>query len=219
MSRVSIKNYPLGVAVKKKRVRRKPEEAKALILEAAKKVLADQGPDRAGLKDIAEEAGVSHALVSHYFGTFDQLVEAALESHILSIRQGFLDRIADLEGAGPEAMLEYYFDALGNPLYGRLAAWALLSGRLEEADFFPRRSKGMAVIADAIEARYGDDAPFDRDDLELMILLVTCAGFGYAMGKDVFWESMGHEATPERDRWLRDQLAKLIRRYMLGEEK
>lgn len=203
---------------RKKRVRRKPEEARAIILEAAKRVLAERGPDRAGLKDIAREAGVSHALVSHYFGTFDQLVEATLESHVLSVREGFLARIDDLSTTGPEAILEYYFEALGNPLYGRLAAWALLSGRLQAADFFPRRQKGMKVIADAIEERFGADAPFSRDDLELMIIVVTCAGFGYAIGKDVFWESMGHEATPQRDRWLREHLARLIRRQMLGED-
>jgi hypothetical protein len=29
---------------------------------------------------------------------------------------------------------------------------------------------------------------------------------------------MGHEPTPQRDRWLREQLALLIRRHMLGED-
>jgi len=204
----------------KKRVRRSPEEAHALILAAAKKVLSEKGPDAAGLKDVAREAGVSHALVSHYFGTFDQLVEKALEEHVNSIRAGFLSRLPELSEAGPESILDYYFGALTDPAYGRLAVWALLSGRLDAEDFFPRRQKGMKVVADAIEAHYGGEggAPFTRDDLELMILLVTAAGFGFAAGRDVFFESMGHKPGPARDKWFREQLGRMIRRYMLRDE-
>ena len=36
----------------------------------AAEVLAELGPDRAGLKDVARRAGVSHGLVTHYFGPF-----------------------------------------------------------------------------------------------------------------------------------------------------
>jgi len=61
-----------------KRVRRDPEEARSVILDAAERVFAEKGPDAAGLKDVAAMAGVSHALVSHYFGSYDALVEETL---------------------------------------------------------------------------------------------------------------------------------------------
>ncbi len=63
------------------RTRRSPEEARAVILRAAESLLADRGPDGVGLKDVAVRAGVSHALVTHYFGTIDALIDAALEAH------------------------------------------------------------------------------------------------------------------------------------------
>ncbi len=209
-----------GPGKEAKRARRRPEEARAIILAAAQEVLSEKGPDAAGLKDVARRAGVSHALVSHYFGTFDQLVEAALEEHVAGVRRGFIERLTELTTAGIDDLLDYYFDALGNPMYGRLAAWAFLSGRLEAADFFPRRKKGMKVIADAIEARYtaeGTPQPFSRDDLELMMVLVSSAGFGYSIGRDVFWESLDHRPGAERDRWFREHLSQLIRRVMLKE--
>ena len=69
-----------------KRARRSPEEARALILEAAERVFATHLPDVVGLKDVAREAGVSHALVTHYFGTYSALVEATLERRFFKLR-------------------------------------------------------------------------------------------------------------------------------------
>ena len=63
----------------RKRVRRSPEEARTLILDAADAVFREHLPDAVGLKEVAKAAGVSHALVTHYFGTYANLVEAALE--------------------------------------------------------------------------------------------------------------------------------------------
>lgn len=215
-----VEKKPPGPAPKAKRARRRPEVARALILEAAKEELSEKGPDAAGLKGIARRAGVSHALVSHYFGTFDQLVEAALEDHVAGVRRGFIDRLTELSSAGVDALIDFYFEALADPMYGRLAAWAVLAGRLEAADFFPRRQQGMKLVADAIEARYaaeGIPQPFSREDLEMMMVLVSSAGFGYSIGRDVFWESLGHPPGTERDEWFREQLGRLIRRMMLKE--
>jgi AcrR family transcriptional regulator len=84
---VKVANYEylVGVAREKpgrardrreKRVRRTPEEARTLILDAADSVFREHLPDVVGLKDVARAAGVSHALVTHYFGTYAGLVAA-----------------------------------------------------------------------------------------------------------------------------------------------
>ena len=78
----------------KKRVRRSPDEARTLILDAADRVFAKKLPDAVGLKDVAREAGVSHALVTHYFGTYDGLVEATLERRFHQMmRHGALEEV------------------------------------------------------------------------------------------------------------------------------
>jgi AcrR family transcriptional regulator len=65
--------------------RRKLSEARRRqILQAAVHVIADQGLCDTGIKDVAERAGTSPALVIYYFGTKDQLLREALthaESH------------------------------------------------------------------------------------------------------------------------------------------
>src|ERR1700733_1325987 len=92
LSRMPMTDTVLDVARAKKptkpRVRRDPEAARELILAAAEHLFANQSPDVVGLKDVARVAGVSHALVSHYFGTYDRLVDAVLERRAALTRAG-----------------------------------------------------------------------------------------------------------------------------------
>lgn len=204
------------------RVRRTPEEARALILASATRLIAERGPDAVGLKDVARDAGVSHALVTHYFGTYDALVEAALAAEVRRTREALLARVQLTTPSDVEGWIDLCFSALGSPQYGRLAAWALLTGRARRADFFPRREKGMKVVADAIEARVHElsgTLPFSREQLEQALVLVMSAGVGYALGGELFWASLGHEATQARELTFRENLASILRRDLFGEQR
>ena len=57
-----------------KRIRRTPEEARRLILEAAQARIASTGPDGLRLQDIAADAGLSHPTILHHFGNREGLV-------------------------------------------------------------------------------------------------------------------------------------------------
>ncbi len=59
-------------------MRRKPDDAKRLILEAASRLLAAGGPAAVQVRAVAAEVGVSDAAVNHHFGTRDQLLESLL---------------------------------------------------------------------------------------------------------------------------------------------
>ena len=196
------------------RRRRSPEEARRVILDAAKKLLAEHGPDAVGLKEVARAAGVSHALVSHYFGTYDALVEAALREHMIETRSEMLQRIADVAHAGPAEWLRMCFEQLAHPLSGRLVAWAILSGRMDESDFFPKRDQGLRFVVDAISARIaaqlGEPSVPPREQIEFGVLLVFSTALGYSVSRSVLWESLSKKPTPERDEWFRTQLATLV---------
>ncbi|MEV6770074.1 helix-turn-helix domain-containing protein [Nocardia sp. NPDC051030] len=60
------------------RVRRKPDDAKRLILEAAEKLLTAGGPTAVQVRAVAAEVGVSDAAVNHHFGTREQLLAELL---------------------------------------------------------------------------------------------------------------------------------------------
>lgn len=48
------------------------------LIAAAADVLAEEGPENAGLREIARRAGVNHGQVHHYFGSKDALMRAAM---------------------------------------------------------------------------------------------------------------------------------------------
>ena len=67
-----------GNAAKASR-KRNPEESRRRILDAAEDAFSRRGYDGARLRDIAQDAGVHHALVHHYYGDKRGLFEAVLD--------------------------------------------------------------------------------------------------------------------------------------------
>lgn len=190
-----------------------------MILGAAGRLFEQRGPDAVGLKDVAEEAGVSHALVTHYFGTYEGLVEAVMEAQTDALRADLLARVATARDEGPEAWIELAFQSVSSG-QGRLIAWAILSGRTERSDFFARRVKGMAIVADAVEAwAQAQGKPVDRDDLEVALLLSVASSMGYAVGRSVLWGALGREPSEERDRRVRRRFAAMLLDGVLGRPK
>jgi AcrR family transcriptional regulator len=62
---------------KTKRVRRRPEEARAQILDAADRIMTKgKGPASLRLQDVAKLAGISHPTILHHFGSREGLVRA-----------------------------------------------------------------------------------------------------------------------------------------------
>lgn len=198
-------------ASRPKRVRRSPEDARALLLEVAVKLLAEHGPDGVGLKDVARAAGVSHALVTHYFGTIGALVDAALERHAEAQRTELIGLIRDHEDAGPRAWMHAFFDWIRRPDTARLVAWAFMTNRQSKNDFFSRRVRGAKRVADVVEERLKKDGrPATRDDIEFVILLLISTSHGYALGRTAFWASLGvDDVTDARDDAFFERLASL----------
>ncbi|SOJ55614.1 hypothetical protein MSIMFB_03096 [Mycobacterium simulans] len=60
------------------RVRRRPEEAKSAILEAAEKLLILGGPRAVQMRSVAQQLGITDTGVAHHFGTRDELLQALL---------------------------------------------------------------------------------------------------------------------------------------------
>lgn len=200
----------------KKRVRRSPDEARTLILDAADRVFARRLPDTAGLKDVAREAGVSHALVTHYFGTYDGLVEATLERRFHEMRDALLPRMIRLlaENADANALLAAHrrevAAAVSDPAMMRLGIWAALSGRAEAADFFPHRMQGLKLIADALEGR----SKAKREDLEIALIASFALSVVWKTAGRAIAGSMGKRASKELDAWFEERTADMLDAFL-----
>lgn len=81
-----------------RRRRLSEEERRRQILAATVSTVAAQGYDNASLARIAEQAGVSKGLVSHYFGTKEDLMARAATEAVRVVREAIA---AELDLAAP----------------------------------------------------------------------------------------------------------------------
>lgn len=198
------------------RRRRAPEVARLEILEAAERVFAESQPDQVGLKEVARAAGVSHALITHYFGTYAGLIEAALERRIRALREQLLERLRDAGAlARPGELLALLFRALGDPVHLRLTRWLLASERPAAAHAFALRDHGLQLIAHQVASSLSPRP--DRELLakvELALVTAVAAAYGYAIGKHALVGALGREASPELDAEVQRTLGEMLHGYL-----
>src|SRR5215470_7450941 len=110
----------IAITRRGKRLRRTPEEARRLILEAAQTLIAATGPEGLRLQDIAAAAGISHSLILHHFGSREGLVRALTRQTVAELRDKLVAAMASGESS-VEQQLDRVFDAFRDGLAQRLA--------------------------------------------------------------------------------------------------
>ncbi|MEZ5654071.1 MAG: TetR/AcrR family transcriptional regulator [Burkholderiaceae bacterium] len=76
------------------------------IVDGAAAVFAQQGMDKASMSQIGARAGVSKALLYHYFPSKDSLVFAIIREHIVALEQALADAVD--EALTPAGQLECF---------------------------------------------------------------------------------------------------------------
>lgn len=204
---------PAKVAPRPRRQRRTPEAARALILATAKQLIAERGPDRIGLKEIAQAAGISHALINHYFGSYEALVDETLREQVLAFRESMQARITSTNNVSPADWLRASLEMYTQPGAGRLMLWAMMTGRLTGPEAFPRKDQGLRKTVDAIEARIRavvGRMPIERLDLELLVVVALTSTWGYAIGRELVWSALGRRQSAELDEKYQEKLSALL---------
>jgi TetR/AcrR family transcriptional regulator, repressor for neighboring sulfatase len=194
------------------RRRRSPELARQEILDAAERVFAHFQPDQVGLKEVAREAGVSHALITHYFGTYAGLLEAALQRRTRALHEATLTRLREPEALErPADLLELLFRTLQDPVHLRLMRWMLASERPAASHAFALQERGLAVLADQIVRALGPEPdPALLRNVEITLLTAVSAAYGYALAKHTLAPALGREPSPELDDEVRHTLATMV---------
>ena len=105
-------------------------ESRSAALDAARRLLVEQGPQAVTLKAVAAEVGRTHANLLHHFGS-----AAGLQRELArSLADRVTGRIAEaVERArqhetDPREIVDKTFDVFGRGGAGALAAWMILSG-------------------------------------------------------------------------------------------
>ena len=187
----------------------KRERTMDRILDAAAHLFAEQGAAAVSVRDVAEMAGVSHALVHRYFGNKDDLVLAAFTKSSELVRE----RVAGAQTAS--VFVESVFALfLEQPLIPRMMIRNLLEGQRtgEEAphpDVIPRALELME--ADKVAAAQPEDS--EMFDAHLIVAAVAAMTLGWTAAEDrlVTRANMGDHDREE----VRAELQRLIRRILL----
>ena len=198
------------------RRRRSPEEARTELLDAADRVFRHHQPDQVGLKDIASEAGVSHALVTHYFGTYSGLVEATLERRIRALRMAIFDKLR--EGGAldrPAELLGMLFRALEDPVHVRLTRWMAASERPSSIHALGLHEQGLREVARQIVAQHGS-APTRElaEGVELALVVAVSSAYGYAIMKQALAGALGRLPSVALDEAVHATLAAMLESHL-----
>jgi AcrR family transcriptional regulator len=161
-----------------KRVRRRPEEARAQILDAADRIMAKgKGPASLRLQDVAKLAGISHPTILHHFGSREGLVRALNLRAVERLTSATLSSLSDAETSA--GSIEKTFAAYRDGLAQR-TVWLLQS-----SDGPPERTALFDEVVEKfhqVRIQFADPgAEPDIADSRAVIHLATIAAFGDAL--------------------------------------
>ena len=114
-----------------KRIRRSAEESRRVILDAAAKRLAEQGPEGIRLQDIARDVGISHPAILHHFESRAGLVNALVDRTTSQLKEKLLGVLEGEEDSKIESqmpsLVNNTFEALSDQGTAKLLSWMLLT--------------------------------------------------------------------------------------------
>lgn len=146
------------------RVRRTPDEARRLILDAAESLLVEGGVAAVQVRAVATRVGMTDAGVNHHFGTREGLLEALLRHGGKKIHAGaqevlgaWLDRGADLAEL-VDVLAKFYRQG-----YGELGVALHAAGWRDEG------SGMLNPVVEALHALRPDAADTPIDDTRLAV--------------------------------------------------
>ena len=130
---------------------------RAAVLAATRDLVAERGPDRFSVRDIADRAGVNHALVHRYFGTKADVLEETLAEESRAMAAAVAESVATMGGQGLDDVVARLLDVMSDrPTYWRALENAVL-------DAPGTAVPGTASTTEAFSGQWRGGAP-DRAD-------------------------------------------------------
>jgi AcrR family transcriptional regulator len=187
------------------------EDARARILEAAERKLAEVGPEGLRLTELAAELGISHPAILHHFGSREELVAAVVSRAFTHTNEQLAEAIAS-RGPGRAAILDIIAEFYGKNGNARLIAWLLLSGRApkQARAGASRPLQRVIELAHAQRSRAQPDREIDYDDTKFRSQLTALALLGDAIFGDLIRHASGDPTGAPAAREFRRRLAKLL---------
>ena len=153
------------------------QDAKETLLSVAINLFAEYGYDKVSIRDIAEKAKTNSAMISYYFGSKQNLYDAALEKQAGSLQVFLSPETADLS---PQKILQLYVDTLqkihkNNPTLMKFICWEFKTPSEHPEAFIKQRLQRVYYILSQAIRRGMEDGSF-RKDLDIRSTAIVLAG-------------------------------------------
>jgi TetR/AcrR family transcriptional regulator len=211
----------MTVESRARRIRRRPEVARAQIIAAASHVFADQGFDGARLEDIAERAACNVSLIYHYFENKEDLFISVLERAYDKMRDYQLDDVVrhkDPLVAMREFVRARFKIFLDNPeLVGLLNAENVHKAvHIARSDVIRGLYAPLIASLDSLLKR-GARAGAFRDGVDPVDLFITvnAIGYFYLSNRYTLGVVLASDLTePERIRQREEHMVEVVLSYL-----
>ena len=188
------------------------EQARARILDAATRRLAEVGPEGLRLTELASELGISHPAILHHFGNREGLLVAVVRRAFETLNDELLTAIA-AGGGDREALLDRVAELYGKRGHARTIAWLVLSGRSPRRPANPEDDAPTPVqrLIDVIHTQRTEvDQGADPADTAFRVQLTAVALLGEAIFGNLVLGESGTRPREERAKEFRRRLAELV---------
>lgn len=201
-----------GTSAHVPRRRRNPDATREIILAAARKVLASDGPDGLSLSRVAHQAGVNRGTAYQHFETREDLIKATVDwvsQHLAESVAGSADRVRDLPHSGDQRFYEILAGlgdfAVENPELGRIWLFEVLASDSPDQDAFFRQFRRAA------EALAGSE--FSQEGIDTEVFSVTLLA-GYFLWPA--WVGARAKTKKERRAMSNRMRREMLRSWLFG---
>jgi TetR/AcrR family transcriptional regulator, repressor for neighboring sulfatase len=157
------------------------------IIDAAVELYAGRNPDEVTVRDIAERAGVSHALVHHYFGTKGEVLRAVLERNAQRLHSK-----VDWTAPAEHVAVQVFRSSLDNPDYARAVLRKSVDGT--QPEWLQRGFPPMERLVDLISTRRdGELSELEHCDPQVAAMVIVAFNFGWIATEGWLLKAVGLE--------------------------
>ncbi|MGJ3242922.1 MAG: TetR/AcrR family transcriptional regulator [Opitutales bacterium] len=193
--------------------RLRSEKTRRKILDGARRVFLERGPDGSSMKDLARASGVTQSLIHHHFGSKDALWEAVQADALDQMLEAMRPRLSRVfRQGGPEligGLMDCYGDYLGaHPEMVRLLGWMNLARRGEPLPGKP--GQAAAALTGLCQAQQAGTLRDDIDPAWIQVLLWILTE-GWFLNKQQYGHRLGLDFSGRpADRGFLDAIARLL---------
>jgi AcrR family transcriptional regulator len=129
------------------RKRLTPRESRSAAIEAARRLLLEDGPQAVTLKAVAAEVGRTHANLLHHFGSAAGLQGELARSIAESVTSTIADAVEKARHGEADArdIVDRTFDVFDREGAGALAAWMILTGNRDALNAILESIRGLVA--------------------------------------------------------------------------